>query len=316
MIRLVLAVTCAGALAAMIAAASTPSSEPAKLRSRATVRLPDEPLGLALDGRSLWVSIGSEHVLLRLDARTGRRLGRLVPIQKNPLAFGGGEIVVGRGAGWIATAVRSSGDPDLHGRIGPIDQRSGKFSIVTLKDDPPLSISVGPAGVWVSGGHTLRQIDPSTGRVLRTTEVRAPVDDVAVGRGAVWAASPRSGRVYRFDPRRRRIVRTIAVGQRRGGMSLVAGRYVWVLTDRGAVALDPRTNRIARRVALRNPNAIALDRTNVWIYAGDGVYSVDARGRASRRFRFATRAYGMLAVRGSTMWLSESTVPRLRRIGP
>ena len=78
--------------------------------------------GLAIEGGSLWVSIASDDIMLRLDARTGRRLARIDLPRADLRALGGGTLAAGRGKIWIAAPVHVEGDPsvgDASGWIGP-----------------------------------------------------------------------------------------------------------------------------------------------------------------------------------------------------
>jgi len=68
-------------------------------------------------------------------------------------------------------------------------------------------IADGLGGVWVTGGyarqnHILYTVDPATGRVIGKVELPSRVvinpNDVAIGRGAVWAAVGAS--IYRVEP--------------------------------------------------------------------------------------------------------------------
>ena len=77
---------------------------------------------------------------------------------------------------------------------------------------------------------------------------------VAVGGGAVWAAAPYDGTVWRVDPEPRLVQRTIDVGV---GVSDVAYGMgsVWALNSlRGTVTrIDPRTNRVTGRSPSATP---------------------------------------------------------------
>lgn len=303
------------ALTAAAAIAREALTAPQKLRIRATVSLLAAPSGLALDARSLWVSVAPEHVILRLNPQTGRRLAQLEPVRARRLAFGGGELAVGRGAVWIATPLRIRDEPDVSGWIGRIDSTTHRLSVDMVGGDRPLAIAAGPAGVWAVGNHTLRRIDPLSGRVVATTQFREHLADVAVGSRSVWVAEEHSGRLFEVDPRTRRVVGTVRVGVRRGETSLAAGRLLWVLTDTGATAVDPRSRRVVRRVRVRRPNALALSGRTLWLYANGGLYSVDGERAPVRRATFARRLFGLVTARGATLWISDGEASKLRRFG-
>ena len=309
------------AAAALVGLVATPAlahdalTVPKKLRLRATVSLPAAPSGLALDARGLWVSVAPEHVVLRLDPQTGRRLAQFEPVRAHRLAFGGGEVAVGRGAVWIATALRIREEPDVSGWIGRIDSATRRLSVDIVGGDRPLAIAVGPAGVWAVGNHTLRRIDPRSGRVAATTEFRQHLADVAVTSRSVWVAEEHTGRLFEIEPRTRRVVGSVRVGVRRRETSLAAGRLLWVLTETGATAVDPRTRRVVRRVRVPRPNALALSGRTLWIYANGGLYSVDGERAPVRRAAFARRLFGLVTARGATLWISDGEASKLRRFG-
>src|SRR2546423_8975285 len=86
--------------------------------------------GLAIDHGSLWASIAGDDVILRLDARTGRRLARIDVHRADLRALGGGSLTAARGKIWIAAPVHVVGDPtvgDASGWIGRLDPRSSRL---------------------------------------------------------------------------------------------------------------------------------------------------------------------------------------------
>jgi outer membrane protein assembly factor BamB len=289
------------------------------LRVLVTVSLPGEPATPALDGQSLWVSIPSEGTLLRLDARSGRKLARIDVRRADRRAFGGGPVAARRGIVWMAAPVHVDDDPSLpsgnSGWIGRLDTRTRKFQFAFVSGDPPSAIAAGPAGVWVSGGRTLRQVDPNTGRVVASVSLGRFLGAIVVGTDALWVAAPHAGTLLRVDPRTRKIVRQITLGQTGGDGPLALGSLLWATTDRGAVGADPRTGRIVQRTAVPRPNSIAVDGPDVWVFAPGGLFSV-ARGAATRRLATQEPAFGSVVAHGGTIWLSDGVTQTLRRVGP
>lgn len=289
------------------------------LRTLVTVSLPGEPGGLVLEGGSVWLSIPAEAIVLRLDANSGRRIGRIDVTRRDRRAFGGGPLAAWRGIVWVAAPVHVDDDPSLpprnSGWIGRLDTRTGKMRMTFVNGDPPAAVAAGPAGVWVSGGHTLRQVDTRTGRVVASASLEPLVGDVAVGADAVWVDAPRAGTVLRLDPVTRRVVGEVRIGRTSGSGSLALGRLLWAATDVGVVGVERHTGRIVRRVAVARPQGIAVDGRDVWVYAPSGLYSVTAAGIATRRFAAATPEFGGVVARRGTIWLSDSVTRTLRRVG-
>ncbi len=112
--------------------------------------------GLAIERGSLWVSIAGENLVLRLDARTGRRRASIEVHRADARAFGGGSLAAAEDKIWIAAPVHVVGDPtvgDASGWIGRIDRRTLRLKLVQVHGDRPAQVAVGRTGVWVSGGR-------------------------------------------------------------------------------------------------------------------------------------------------------------------
>jgi outer membrane protein assembly factor BamB len=289
------------------------------LRSLVVVSLPGEAATPALDRQSLWVSIPSEAILLRLDARSGRKLARIDLHQADRRAFGGGPVVARRGIVWIGAPVHVDDDPSLprsnSGWIARFDSHTGKFHFEFVTGDPPAAIAVGPAGVWISGGHTIRQVDPNTGRIVASVSLGRFLGDLVVGTNALWVSAPHAGALLRIDPRTHKIVREIRIGPTSGSGPLALGPLLWAASDRVVVGIDRRTSRIVRRAEVTRPNSIAADGREVWVYTPRGLFSI-VRGAATRRLVTREPSFGAVVARGRTIWLSDLVTQTLRRIGP
>jgi hypothetical protein len=289
------------------------------LRSLVTVSLPGEAATPVLDRQSLWVSIPSEAILLRLDARSGRKLARIDLHQADRRAFGGGPVAARRGIVWMAAPVHVDDEPSLppanSGWIARFDTHTDKFHFAFVTGDPPAAIAVGPAGVWISGGRTLRQVDPSTGRIVASVSLGRFLGDIVVGTNALWVAAPHAGTLLRIDPGTRKIVQEISIGPTSGSGPLALGPLLWAASDRGVVGIDRRSSRIVERAELPRPNSIAADGSHVWVYTPKGLFSV-LRGAATRRLITREPSFGAVVARGSTIWLSDLVTQTLRRVGP
>jgi branched-chain amino acid transport system substrate-binding protein len=95
---------------------------------------------------------------------------------------------------------------------------------------------------------------------------------VAVGAGSVWAAANDEGLVWRIDPQRPPLLRTIDVGK---GVSFVAfgegavwtGNYV----DGTVARIDPGTNNVTARASVGAPQALAAGAGAAWVSVAGGV---------------------------------------------
>lgn len=304
-------VALAGAVAATVVAAA--SGGPAGQRFTY-----DAPVsGLAIDRGSLWVSIAGDDLVLRLDERTGRSLARIVLPRADPRAFGGGTLATGRGKVWIAAPVIVTGDPsvgDASGWIGRLDRRTLRLRLVQAHGDRPAYVGIGAAGVWTSGYHTVRRVNPATGKVTGRVHFRRFVGNVAVTRRAVWVAGSNTDELRKIDPLSLRVRKSVVVGHCAAGSSLVViGDRVWAATDRGPVAVNATSGRIAARVSLPGTGALAYDGRRLWALARGGIYSIRA-GVVTKRLSFSSPVYGLLVAGGGQVWFSDEATNSLRRI--
>ena len=298
------------AVSATFAAASATSKQP-----RMTFASP--VTGLAIEGGSLWVSIASDDIMLRLDARTGRRLARIDLPRADLRALGGGTLAAGRGKIWIAAPVHVEGDPsvgDASGWIGRIDTRTLKLDLVQVHGDRPAAVTVGRTAVWITGVRTLRRVDLATGQITKSVEFKRFLGAVAATRAAVWVTWGKTDRLMQVDPRTLAVRASIPIGHSSAGSSLaVAGSLVWAATDRGLVGVDTASAKIRSRIALPGASQVAFDGSRLWALADGGVYSI--RGKTiTKRLSLPTQVFGTLAAAGRDVWLSDEATNSLRRI--
>lgn len=278
----------------------------------------DAPVsGLAVDDGSLWVSIAGDDLVLRLDVRTGRRLARIVLPRADPRAFGGGTLATRHGRIWIAAPVVVTGDPsvgDASGWIGRLDPRTLRLRLVQVHGDRPAYVGSGGAGVWTSGYHTVRRVDPATGKVTGSVHFKRFVGTLAVTRRAVWVAGGNTDALKKIDPLRLRVLKSVVVGHSAAGSSLaVAGARVWAATDRGPVAVNATSGRIVARVRLPDTGAIAFDGSRLWALARGGIYSIRG-GVVTKRLSLSSPVYGLLVAGDGQVWFTDEGTNGLRRI--
>ena len=148
------------------------------------------------------------------------------------------------------------------------------------------ALGLGDEGLWaLELDSSLARIDARANAVDKRVRVAATsLSAVAVGGGAVWAAAPYDGTVWRVDTKPRLVQRTIDVGL---GVSDVAYGMgsVWALNSlRGTVTrIDPKTNRVTKTVTLGNtPRQIAVGAGGVWLtVAGSAGAPLPAAGTPS-----------------------------------
>ena len=302
----------------LVAAAVLGTAVGTAVASAPTIRFKSPPSGLA-GGGSLWVSLAGDGLLLRLDPRTGRLLKRIDVHRADPRALGGGPLATGGKRLWIAAPIHVDDDPvvgNASGWIGRVNVRQGTLRITQVHGDPPAQIAVGPAGVWLTGGRTLRHVDTRTGAVVRTRRLPAFLGAVAVGAHAVWVDEPNTGRLVEIDPRTRGVRGSVTIGRATGRGSLaVAGSVVWAATDQGLVSVDQESRQVVARLRVPRATALAFDGSRLWVVGRDGVYSI--RGHTiTKRVALARGEGELIAVAGGNVWLSGGATNSLRRIRP
>ena len=303
-----------GLVAAVVSAAVVGTAA----ASAPTVRFKSPLSGLA-GGDTLWVSIAGDGALLRLDSRTGRVLTRIDVHRADPRALGGGALAAGGTQLWVAAPVHVDDDPvvgNASGWIGHVGIRGGKLRITQVHGDPPFEIGVGLAGVWVTGGRTVRRVDARTGVVVGTLRLPAYLGAVAVGTNAVWVDEPNTGRLVEIDPRTRKVRGSVAIGRSKGrGALAIVGGVVWAATNDGLVSVDQRSRRVTARLPVPGASAIAFGLSRLWAVGRNGVYSIRA-GKVTKELSVARGGVELIAVARGAVWLSAGSSNSLRRVRP
>jgi serine/threonine protein kinase len=225
---------------------------------------------------AVWVVVGREHALFKLDPATGKRLAKV------PLPLGPGDVAVGPKAVWVGMLAAIPGTPDTLAKVDPATRRVvGTFPV----PDGIATLVVTPRGVWVVHrlAPAVSRFDPATERFNRRVRVGDnKLGDAAYGAGAIWVTSPLEDTVSRIDDKTGTKVSS-GVGRRPTGIA-ARGAEIWVTSfiDHTITRIDPKTSRpVGRPVeAPLNPYALTLTPGNVWLTAvGRGEV---ARVRAAR----------------------------------
>ncbi|HVF79069.1 MAG TPA: protein kinase [Solirubrobacteraceae bacterium] len=220
---------------------------------------------------SVWVTKESTNTVLRINARTRRR----VPGGAIEIARPGRNVAVATGAGAVWVGVRNSDSddrsPESVVRIDPGtgDQReiavergvqdlavgagavwvTNRFSSTVTRirtsdgsstrvrvGAAPRGIAVGEGAIWVAaaGDDEITRINP---RSLETTSIalQAIPERVAVGGKSVWVTAKEAGRLIRIDADTRKVLERVDTGSRPYALDITRGRAVWltVLDDDG-----------------------------------------------------------------------------------
>ncbi|MBN1528540.1 MAG: ABC transporter substrate-binding protein [Thermoleophilaceae bacterium] len=227
------------------------------------------PAEIAAGEGAVWVGLvggsGDTNSLVgvaRLDPRSGRvtATARLPGGGKGVLPTAGlPRVAAGAGAVWAI-------NPD--GSISRIDRDTGEIEARIELREAAWTLAAGREGVWfLSFGDTVTRIDPRTNRVGQTVRVGTQgLWGLAVGDGSVWATARDDGLLWRIEPGRNPVSRTIDVGT---GVTAVAsgGGAVWTgnYIDGTVSRIDPRTNDVTRRTSIGAPQALAAGPGGAWV---------------------------------------------------
>jgi DNA-binding SARP family transcriptional activator/DNA-binding beta-propeller fold protein YncE len=233
-----------------------------------TVGIASTPTDLAAGRGLLWVasgvsSFGADHLLaLGADDLAAHTESKLPAARHQGAPGQPAQIAIDdSGAVWAI-----NGGEDL----ARIDPATGRVT-ATVPGLRARAIAVDRGSVWVltAGATTVVRVDARTARVRGRplTIPAARLDAIAAGDGAVWAADAYDGLLWRIEPGRTPITRTIPVGVGADGVAVGAGA-VWVINSLGGtlVRVDPKRNRAVRTVAVgHTPRDVDVGGGRVWV---------------------------------------------------
>jgi outer membrane protein assembly factor BamB len=167
-----------------------------------------------------------------------------------------------------------------------------------------------------TGALLLRDEEPPAGpRVVDRLALTGNPAQLVPAFGAVWIADAVAGEVVRVDARERAVAARIPVGPAQRIVMQPVGDRLWVLGERPdrVLQIDPATNRVAGRIALRAPGGrtfpavelLANDR-DVWAVSGEGALRLDPRTGAGRVLVARPTARNearWITLGGDTLWV-------------
>jgi DNA-binding SARP family transcriptional activator/ABC-type branched-subunit amino acid transport system substrate-binding protein len=228
------------------------------------------PTTLAAGAGAVWVGIGGDEgayptSVARIDPASGvvDASIELPPARTNGYMLGGGVsqqlIAATDEAIWVV---------DQDQQLVRIDPRTNRV-VATVAGARARGVAAAEGAVWVIEDNVLVEVDPTSNSVARRIEVDAGfLTTLAVGAGAVWAADPLGGNVWRIDPRPEPQLTPIHVGL---GVEWVAAgpAAVWATNtvDGQVHRIDPATNQATAAGALAGPAGLAVAEDGVWVSA-------------------------------------------------
>jgi tRNA A-37 threonylcarbamoyl transferase component Bud32 len=291
-------------------------------------------------------SISLEPAALNLiDARTHRVVGR-ISSRRAGFAEGVAGITFSKTAAWVTTANQSVVRVDLASRkvtavrqlpwiagivtdnrnavwllqdvgqeIIKLDARNGKVAgRFEVRGDPTGWNAGGAAyaagSLWLARGNGVARIDPQTGRVQH----RFPAASrwLVFADGAIWAAEPASGHVWKIDPATNRIVQRTKL---HGWLSSLAvgGGSVWapILPDGVVFKLSEDDLGIqANPSSGADPASVSFGSGHLWIAnsASETVSQLDDVSGARRELSSEARPTTVAYHRG-LVWTAAAAAP-------
>ena len=269
--------------------------------------------------------------LVRLDPRTSEPVAA-IPVGPNPVG-----VAVGEGSVWVIDS-----DDQTLSRIDPEHERLVDTVSLALVQEPPSLVAAGEGAVWTLFPFSGLRYDPAAGSISApwndtgdsfdpAAEEFSFATDLAIGAGAVWVASLRSGgtflggstrgstRVLRLDPETGAVVaRAISAAQLR--WVAVGDGAVWAASSSGHIArIDPATSTVTRTTKVSDAfDGITVGEGAVWAMNanGDSVLRIDpASGRATGTVRVG-RLPSALATGAGAVWVASERNGTVTRIDP
>ncbi len=214
------------------------------------------PEGLALAAGSVYVAIGDENTVKRLNVGEGA-ITKTIPGFTKPqgVAFGVSSV-------WVT----DFGSDELV-QINPI---TGEILDRTPVGDGPYGIAFDSDAVWISNrlGGTVSRV-PLDGGAPEQFEVGAGPKGVAVAGGFVWVAVTDDGVVKQLKPDGSE-VRSIEVGaEPRGAVAGFGSVWVALGGENEVVRIDEESGEIIDRIAVgAGPEGITAGPESVWVANG------------------------------------------------
>jgi hypothetical protein len=257
--------------------------DPATNRIAGTVSTGIAAPVLAVGGRSIWV--GGNGTVARIDMRTEKLTGTV--------AVGGvvSSIVADAQTAWVGTR-----RPELVVIDGPSLGIRTRVSLprttfhAAMNSDPAPALALGGGHVWAAAGvDSVRELDPSSGRVLETITPSAGTNRaIGWGDGALWVGGANA--VSRVVPDLHRVTATIPIQTVPVALAFADGA-VWLALDSGAASfastgvaevlrLDPTSEAPAATIPLPDaPTALVTAPSGVWVAsaAARAVYRIDPK---------------------------------------
>ena len=258
--------------------------DPRTNRVRGTTSVPGYPQAVASTAGGIWMGDFREGVLWRYDPSTGSLQRIASNGEPRDIAALGDQVYV------------AGDDNALTGSVARYDAASGE-RLDTLSPELACALASGDGVVWAAGCPFVDRLSTDEQRLHRLRHVFLPFQppytastirvqfrEMAVGAGSLWVLGDAlDRRVWRLDPRRGTIQKTIALPFPPRSV-VVADGAAWITDglDDTVVPIDARSDRVLPAVAVgRGAAGVTATPGAVWVAnVIDGTVSrIDPRSR-------------------------------------
>jgi virginiamycin B lyase len=213
--------------------------------------------GMAVGFGSLWIPSCGDHVVVRVDAETGKIQGR---VAASPADDEGG-IAVGAGSVWIVTS--------KDGGLARIDPATNTVKAHLRIPAGSFNPAFANGSLWITSNanNTLVRVDPATNKVTDQVPVGPRPRFLTVGGGSVWVLNQGDGTITRVDTGTSKPTATIAAGiPGDGGEIFFGGGAVWATTIGYPITrIAPKTNTVVGQWHGSGGDSIRVGHGSLWL---------------------------------------------------
>src|SRR6266545_2245106 len=235
--------------------------DPVSLKPVAAVPVGNTPTETAASSRWIWVvnSNDGAGTISRIDGRT-RRVASTFSVGGTPK-----NIVAAFGSLWVGTSegqvFRVEPGTDLVEKSWRLPNAGESTAFAP---DPGAGwLAAGPDAIWAASTLAISRIDLATSRLSPTrSSIWGPM---AYGFGSVWVADDENGAVVRVDPRQEAVLRTYDVGGRPFGLAVGAGALWAASDDGSVARIDPRSDTVESITIGGAPRNVGFAPGGIWV---------------------------------------------------
>ncbi|MCA1832940.1 MAG: hypothetical protein ABR548_00415 [Actinomycetota bacterium] len=229
--------------------------DPVSNKIVAQVTVGTSPASIATGFNRLWIANSGETSLSVVDPKSNRVV-KTVALKSRP-----DNVSAGLGFVWVASSTAGA----IY-QIAP-----ATYALVrTIAVEGTEDVVAGDEGLWAigPGKNKLTQLDPETGNIMTSIDVKDGAHSIALGSGAVWTGSgPNGNAITRISGAGPNKAIPVEAGAFPDRIAFSPGA-VWVGEFRrfAVVKIDPETNAIVDKITVGNgPAVVAVGFRSLWV---------------------------------------------------